>query len=570
MYPGSATGGAGDVRSPAKRDACTRQGRGSAREDAELNVSEVMVRHLQAAGIGHMFGYPGDPNIEFMEAARRLGMQFVLARREGAAGLMAEAYGFLTGRPGVCMSTLGPGSSNLVNAVANAYLDRVPMLAVSGQIETKREQVFTHQVLDHNLIFAPVSKWACRIAPDTAASIMRRALRTALAERPGPVHITTPADVVGAEALDDTIRLPPLKCLPTAPQVFAADPAAADVPARLRAARRPVVLAGVAAQRADAHRALARLAETAGIPVVVSPMAKGVLAEDHPYYAGTLDMACNAFVWNFLKGCDLLLAVGFDAVELIKPWQLAVPTVHIDATPNTDQIYPADAELVGDIPAILDAINATWRGAPKWEAAAVRRHREALRAEYYAGRVAGKLNPTDVVDLVRESAPRETIATTDVGSHKLLVGQGWTTFDPRSVLMTNGLSSMGYSLPAAIAAKLVHPERPVVCFVGDGGLAMVQGELSVAAGLGLDLLVVVFCDNSLNRIEIKQQNRSYPSWGTRIDPVDLGQLARAMACEGVMVDDAAALSRALADARPTDRPLLIGARIDPAQYTSHF
>jgi acetolactate synthase-1/2/3 large subunit len=299
-------------------------------------------------------------------------------------------------------------------------------------------------------------------------------------------------------------------------------------------------------------------------------MAKGVLAEDHPYFAGTLDMACNAFVWDFLKGCDLLLAVGFDAVELIKPWPLAVPTVHIDATPNTDQIYPADAEIVGDIPSILDAIVAGWRGAPKWAAADVRRHREGLRAAYYAGRVAGKLNPTDVVDLVREAQPRATIATTDVGSHKLLVGQGWTAYAPRSVLMTNGLSSMGYSLPAAIVAKLLEPARPVVCFIGDGGLAMVQGELRLAASLGLGLLVVVFCDDSLNRIEIKQVQRNYPSWGTVFEPTDLARLAPAMGCEGVMVDSAGALSRALAQARPQDRPLVIGARIDPAQYHAQF
>jgi len=537
---------------------------------AAVNVSEVMVQYLAAAGTRHIFGYPGDPNIEFMEAARRAGMQFVLGRREGTAGLMAEAYGFLTGRPGVCMSTLGPGSSNLVNAVASAWLDRVPMIAISGQIERRREQTFTHQVLDHNRMFAPVSKWTTHVAPDTVATVMRKALRTAMAERPGPVHVTTPADVVGAEALDAIIALPPLKTLPTSPRVFAADAAAADVPARVRAARRPAVLAGIAAQRAGANRALAQLAETLGVPVVVSPMAKGVLAEDHPYYAGTLDMACNAFVWDFLKECDLLLAVGFDAVELIKPWQLAVPTVHIDATPNTDQIYPADVELVGDIPAILEAIVADRPGAPKWAAAEVKRHREGLRAAYYAGRVAGKLNPTDVVDLVREAAPRDALATSDVGSHKLLVGQGWTAYAPRSVLMTNGLSSMGYSLPAAIVAKLLEPARPVVCFVGDGGLAMVQSELRLAASLGLALLVVVFCDDSLNRIEIKQARRDYPSWGTLIEPTDLARLAPAMGCEGVMVDSAAALSRTLAEARPKDRPLVVGARIDPAQYRAQF
>lgn len=535
-----------------------------------MNVSEVMVQYLKAAGIGHIFGYPGDPNIEFMEAARRAGMQFVLGRREGTAGLMAEAYGFLTGRPGVCMSTLGPGSSNLVNAVANAWLDRVPMIALSGQIERKREQTSTHQVLDHNRLFSPVSKWATHVAPDTVGGVMRKALRTAVAERPGPVHITTHADVVGAEAKDAVVSLPPLKALAVQTQVFTADAGLADVARRLRKARRPVLLAGIAAQRAGAHAALAQLAEQAGVPVVVAPMAKGVLAEDHPYYAGTLDMACNALMWDFLKGCDLLLAVGFDAVELIKPWTLSVPTVHIDAVPNTDQIYSADTELVGDIAAILGGIAAAWKGEPRWKAAAVKRHREALRAAYYAGRVKGKLNPTDVIDAVREALPREAIATSDVGSHKLLVGQGWSAYEPRSVLMSNGLSSMGYSLPAAIVAQLLHPGRPVVCFVGDGGLAMVQGELRLASSLGLGLLVVVFCDNSLNRIEIKQAKRKYPSWGTLIEPTDIERLAQSMGCEGARVDSAAALQRLLAGKRPTDRPLVVGAQIDPAQYTQQF
>ena len=527
-----------------------------------MNVSDVMVHYLKAAGIGHVFGYPGDPNIEFMEAARRAGMQFVLGRREGTAGLMAEAYGFLTGRPGVCMSTLGPGSSNLVNAVANAYLDRVPMIALSGQIERKRAQTFTHQVLDHNRLFSPVSKWATEVAPDTVGGVMRRALRTALAERPGPVHITTHADVVGAEAKDDAVHLPPLKAV-----AFGAD---AGVARRLHKAKKPVILAGIAAQRAGAHTALAQLAEQAGIPVVVAPMAKGVLADDHPYYAGTLDMACNALMWDFLKGCDLLLAAGFDAVELIKPWTLSVPTVHIDAVPNTDQIYSADTELVGDISAILAGIAAGCKGEPRWKPAAVKRHREALRAAYYAGRVKGKLNPTDVIDAVREALPRQAIATTDVGSHKLLVGQGWSAYEPRSVLMSNGLSSMGYSLPAAIVAQLLNPGRPVVCFMGDGGLAMVQGELRLAASLGLELLVIVFCDNSLNRIEIKQANRKYPSWGTLIEPTDVARLAQSMACEGAAVDSAAALARVLAAKRPKGRPLVVGARIDPAQYTRQF
>ncbi len=535
-----------------------------------MNVSELIVRTLRALGVRHVFGYPGDPSVEFLEAARREGLPFVLACREGTAGLMAQASGMLTGLPGVCHSTLGPGSSNLVNAVANAWLDRVPMLAFSGQIEIRREPVFTHQVLDHERLFAPICKWATTIQPHNAATLLRKAVRVAMAERPGPVHITTAADVVGAQASDDQIVLPPLRAQ-AFPLAYVTDVTdATDAAARIRAARRPVILAGIAAVRADASGALARLAETIGCPVVVSPMAKGVLAEDHPLYAGTLDMACNAFVWQFLAGCDLLLAAGFDAVELIQPWTLKTPTIHIDATPNTDQIYTAEIELVGPIGAILDALAAGCGGQARWTERDVAAHRNALAAQYYAGRVAGRLNPTDVIDVVRRASPREAIATSDVGSHKLLVGQGWTTYTPRSTLMTNGLSSMGFSLPAAIAAKLVHPERPVVCFTGDGGLAMVQGELRVASSLKLDPLVVVFCDNSLNRIELKQAKRGYPSYGTLIEPTDIVKLAESMGCAGVTVDSAAALERALAAPRAPDRPLVVGAQIDPAQYAAQF
>ena len=534
-----------------------------------MNVAQLIVRYLHALGVRHVFGYPGDPSVEFLEAARRDGLEFVLARREGTAGLMAEAAGMLTGLPGVCLSTLGPGSTNLVNAVAGAWLDRVPMLAISGQIETRREPFFTHQVIDHGRLFAPVSKWTTAIAPHNAATILRKAVRTAMAERPGPVHLTTAADVIGAQATDDAILLPPVSATQF-PLAFATDAVAADLGTRIRAARRPAILAGIAAVRAGASEALERLARTVGCPVVVAPMAKGILAEDHPLYAGTLDMACNAVVWEFLAGCDLLLAVGFDAVELIKPWQLMVPTVHVDATPNTDQIYPADLELVGPIATILDALADGYRGEARWSEAEIAAHRARLRELYSAGRVSGRMNPSDIVDVVRAAMPADTLVTTDVGSHKLLVGQGWATYAPRTMLMSNGLSSMGFSLPAAIAAKLIHPDRPVVCFTGDGGLAMVQGELRLAASLRIDPLVVVFCDNSLNRIELKQAQRRYPSWGTLIEETDVAKLAESMGCAGVMVDSAAGLERVVAGSRPADRPLVVGARIDPAQYAAQF
>lgn len=533
-----------------------------------LLTAAVVARYFARAKIPYLFGYPGDPNIELMEQCRREGLQFILACREGTAAFMADAYGQLTGLPGVCISTLGPGSTSMVNGVATAFLDRTPMIAISGQMSQKLEPMFTHQYVDHGRLFSTITKWATPLVPDSAGAIMRKAFRTAVAERPGPVHITTPANVLAAEAADSEIRLPPLAAAEVGESFIAHGESR---PAKiLDGSRRPMILAGMSAVRANSGPALRALAEQLGCPVVVSPKAKGIIPEDHPYYAGTLDMACNKKVWSFLASADLLLAVGFDGVELINQWQLRVPVVHIDSTPNTDQIYPADVEFVGAIPAVLEAFRAASRGHARWSEAEVKAHLTQLFEEYYSGRVPGKLNPGEVVDTVRQSMPANTIATTDVGSHKLLVGQGWRVNEPRMLLMTNGLSSMGFSLPGAIAAKLVHPDRPVVCFTGDGGFAMVQSELKVAASLNLGMLVVVFCDGSLHRIELKQMIRNYPSVGTRFEASDIVRLAQAMGCDGARADSQEELARIVSRGAPPNRPLVIEAHIDPAQYVAQF
>ena len=303
-----------------------------------LTTAQVMAKYLAHAGIGYVFGYPGDPNLDFMEATRKEEVAFILARREGTAAFMADAYGQLTGLPGVCMSTLGPGSTNLVNGVACAFLDRTPMLAISGQMNTRLEQTFTHQNVDHNRLFAPVTKWVARMVPEATGPIMRKAMRLAVAERPGPVHLTVPIDVGAAPAADTEIRLPPLCAHSQWTEAFSTKEVDANLRTLNDQARRPIVLAGMAAKRTAAGHALRALVEKIGMPVVVSAKAKGILPEDHPYYAGTLDMACAALIWEFLQSADLILAVGFDPVELLKSWSLRVRVVHIDAIPNVDQI----------------------------------------------------------------------------------------------------------------------------------------------------------------------------------------------------------------------------------------
>jgi len=552
----------------------------SASAPAQGSTAALLAAYLHAAGVRHVFGYPGESVIDFMEAARHRGIEVVSAVREGTAAFMAEAAAMVTGLPGVCLSTLGPGSTAVLNGVASATLDRVPMLAVSGQIESSREQFFTHQVVDHDRLFAPVTKLALRLDPASAHTVIRKALRTAVAERPGAVHLTVTADAWAVPAgpgpagrpaaagngTGAAVSLPPLAAAAGSVDVYGdGDPLRV-----LRAARRPVILAGIAALRCAAGPDLLRLAELAGIPVVVSPMAKGTFPEDHPYFAGVLDMAGHRVVWDLLAGADLILAAGFDPVELISPWSVATPVMHLDTTPNTDQVYASAYELVGHVAAILGWIAAQWSGEPRWAETEVAAHRDRLRAAWLAGRAEGSLNPSDVVTIAREAAPPDTIVTTDVGSHKIMAGQAWQAAEPRSVLMTNGLSAMGFGVPAAIAAKLTRPDRPVIALVGDGGFAMAATEMRIASALGVPVTVVVFADGSLNRIELRQQLMGYPPTATRMDGMDLVTLAEAMECDGVRVDSTAGLEKALAGFGTRSRPLLVEARIDPAQYEVQF
>ena len=537
------------------------------------STAELLASYVRAAGVRHVYCYPGESIIEFMAALDAHGVQPVSAVREGTAAFMAEGFGMATGLPAVCLSTLGPGSTAVLNGVASAALDRVPMLAISGQIESGREQFFTHQVVDHARLFGPVSKAVLRLDPASAAQsadvVIRKALRTATSERPGVVHLTVTADTwpVPADPADGgDIALPPLTPDGGTVDVYGGG----DPVASLHRARRPVILAGIGALRCGAGPALVRLAERAGIPVVISPMAKGTFPEHHEYFAGTLDMTGHRVLWQFLSDADVILAAGFDPVELISPWQVTTPVLHADTTPNTDQLYFSSHELVGNVAALLDWITAQWSGEPRWSPGELLAHRDRLRAAWMNGHVAGVLNPSDVVLAAREAAPPDTILTTDVGSHKIMAGQVWQASEPRSVLMTNGLSAMGFGVPAAIAAKLAYPSRPVIALTGDGGFAMTATEMRIAADLGAAVTVVVFADRGLNRIELRQDLLGLPRLATRVGETDLVALAEAMGCDGARADTPGALGKALAGFETRTRPLVVEARIDTSQYDAQF
>jgi len=544
---------------------------------AMRSTAELLASYIRTAGVRQVYCYPGESVIEFMAALDAHGVQAISAAREGTAAFMAEGSAMATGLPAVCLSTLGPGSTAVLNGVASAALDRVPMLAISGQIESGREQFFTHQVVDHARLFGPVSKAVARLDPASASQsadvVIRKALRTATAERPGAVHLTVTADTwpVPVTGSPSSAAAPPIALPPLTPSGVTVDVYGGGDPlASLRAARRPVVLAGIGALRCGAGPALVRLAERAGIPVLISPMAKGTFPEHHEYFAGVLDMTGHRVLWQFLSDADLILAAGFDPVELISPWDVSTPVLHADTTPNTDQVYASEHELVGNVAALLDWITAQWSGEPRWDPGALVAHRDRLRAAWMNGHVAGALNPSDVVLAAREAAPPDAILTTDVGSHKIMAGQVWQAAGPRSVLMTNGLSAMGFGVPAAIAAKLAYPDRPVIALTGDGGFAMTATEMRIAADLGAAVTVVVFADRGLNRIELRQDLLGLPRLATRVGETDLVALAEAMGCDGARADTPGALAKALAGFETRTRPLVVEARIDTSQYDAQF
>ena len=541
--------------------------------DSERTVATALADYLRQAGVSHVFGYPGESVVDFMEATRRAGPATVAAVREASAAFMAEGAAMRTGRIGVCLSTLGPGSTALLNGVASATMDRVPVLAISGQVEGSREPYWTHQVVDHNRLFAPVTKLTARLEAASADTVIRKALRTATAERPGAVHLTVATNTFGMTtgSSESEGKVPPLVPAAATLDFYGEDPLR-----QLRGARRPVLLAGGGAVRCGAGAVLTHLAERAGLPVVVGAMAKGVISEDHPYFAGVLDMAGHRVIWDLLGSADLIVTAGFDPVELITPWQVAAPVLHVDTTPNTDQVYPASVEVVGNVAASLSWLLSAWEGAPRWSEADLAAHRTALSTAYNTGYVKGRLNPSEVVSTVRSSAPAGTVLTVDVGSHKIMTGQAWTAYAPRETLITNGLSAMGFGLPAAVGAALSGAALPgvggpVVCLTGDGGFAMTATELAVAARYGLGLVVVVFSDGSLNRIELHQASLGYPLTATSVDRVDIPALAESLGCEGARVDSVAGLEKALSAAfAGRGRPLVIEARVDASQYSAQF
>ena len=505
-----------------------------------------------------MFGHPGGEVIDLIEGLRQAGLEFVLTKHETAAAFMAEATATLTGIPGVCLGTLGPGATNLVTGVAQAYLDRAPVIALSGQLPTERYEVATHQRLDLKGLFAPITKWQATLSAENAAAVVERALRVATRARRGPIYLEVPSDVPKQETVNVAL---PRFATEHVPAID--DDAVRAAAARLHDSERPLLLVGMDANNDAVPGPLRRLAEAWHMPVMVSPKAKGVLREDHPLFVGTIEGLGTAYLYDFIDTCDLVLMVGLDPVEFDRDWSAKARIVHIGVVPNDDRYYGSEVEIVGPIDAAIERLFAASKAIPKVARDEINAFRDA-----FTSRVRGSakgLTAQEVLAELRAALPEDALVTCDVGYNKAVSAQCWPAYRPRTFFVSNGLSSMGYGLPAALALKLADRTRPVACVLGDGGFAMAMAEIETGTRLGLGVRVIVLADEALSQIKAGQERKGYAVTGTTFGAIDYEKLGSAFGIDARTVSTVAECREAFRET-PGDRPTLIAARVDPAGY----
>ena len=528
-----------------------------------VTVATALVDLLAEAGVRHVFGVPSGPWVPYMEAMRTGPVEFVLVSNEAAAGFMADVCGRLTGRPGACYGTFGPGATNLTTGVGSALLDRSPLLAFTTEAPESMRHRTLQMAIDHQALFRPLTKWTTQVSPTHVRQTVRRAVQTATAEVPGPVHLGLPADIGGQAVAAESgrgpmdtgpsMRPPPVERLREAEHL-------------LRQAKRPLLVAGLSCLRLADWQAWHQMRQRHQLPVVLSPMVKGLLREDDPAYVGVLFHALSDVVAETIREADLVLAIGYDPVEFnYEEWLPPVPLVHIDTVAaDVDASVHLAAEVVGDLGAALEYLAALPACGHTWDLDAIAERRQRMFTTLTAPRP--NLTPLQVLGSIQELLPEEGYLTCDVGAHTHLIGQLWRTPAPGHLIMSNGWSSMGFGIPAALAAKLCKPQHPVVCVTGDGGFLMMAGEMATAARLRLPVVVVVLVDRHIQLITVKQERQGAQRYGTLLYDSDYTSPPHYF---GVPVMSARTLDEvhaAIAHGLASDGPLIVEAWVDPSEY----
>ena len=520
-------------------------------------LAQELAAALARRGVRHAFGMPGGVLLHLLDAFRDEGIEFVLVRHEGSAGFMADAAAQLTGAPGVCVGTLGPGVTNLVSPIAGAHLERTPVVAITGQIQTELLGRYTHQILDHVALFEPITRHAVLLSKNDPRAQIQTALAAMESGVPGPVLIDVPAELWNVP-IGDVHTVAPT--LPAVPDLGGAV-------GRMSAARRPVIAVGELGLTDRVADAVTLLSERLSAPVITTYRAKGAIDEDHPLSAGAFGLSpvVDRHQQRLLGRSDLLIAVGVDPVELrpqwLPGWPSDLPMISIGS--SADIVHPVAEDLGENVVGALEGLLAAVLESPsEWTHGEVADHNQAWMAPFEDG----PTGPATYIRAVRDHMGPDSICSMDVGAHRITASHAWRCSRPWQQLQSNGFSSMGTGLPGAIAAKLSHPERPVVALTGDMGLWMALGELGIVQERNLDLAVVYFADRSLSLIELKQERIPLPLNGVRFEDPDPTALALAFGGTGHRVNGLDDLAEAFDAFHQTGGLHLIEIELDPSPY----
>lgn len=524
-------------------------------------LAEELVKQLAARGVKHVFGIPGGPSIPYLDAMRKQGIEFVLVSNEQSAGMMADVTGRLTGVPGICHATFGPGATNLATGVGGALLDRSPLIAFTTEVKAADIGRKVQMNIDHQALFRPITKWTTRLSAPAFGPTIAKAFAVAKAELPGPVHIGLPSDIDGA-----FVTATDAGGAATAVPIVAAAEAWRTAEAWLRQAKRPLLAVGLTAARCRQQAAIRHFAERHGIPAVLTPMAKGVLPAEHPCHAGVLFHACSELVAEVHRQADLIVGIGYDPIEFnYEAWMPPVPLLHFDSEPaDITPEYAAVCNVAGDLPSALARLAELDLPVYGWDLSLISRNRDRLRRALQPA--SEHCGPAEILGALREVLPPDGILTADVGAHLHLLGQLWSVDEPNQFLMSNGWSTMGFGIPSAIGAKLCRPDKAVVCVTGDGGFLMNCGELMTARRLGLNVVVVVLCDRNLSLIEVKQGWKNVPQYGTTVCDGEYFGAAAFLGVPVLPVHNAAEMRRSLQTALAMPGPAIVAAVVDGSDY----
>ena len=547
-------------------------------------AADLVVECLAAEGCEYVFSVPGEETMDILDAlSRRPTVRHITTRHEQGAAFMADVYGRLTGRAAVAMATLGPGATNLVTGVADAYLDRAPMVALTGQASSEKLHKEAHQVVDIVRMMEPVTKWNTRVERvEAIPEIVRKAFRVATLEKPGPTHIELPENVAAMtipEVADGGPEpLEPGRTYFPEPT----DDAIAHAAGLLAASERPIVLAGNGVLRRGAAADLRALARGLHVPVAATFMGKGAIDDRSHLSLMAVGLQARDHVLSGFDRADLVVCVGYDLVEYApSAWNPdgRKRIVHIDTQPaEVDAAYRPEVELVGDIDGTLKRLLAAVQphgiggrdAGERHESKEILVHAD-LRTQLLAELGAHEANDAwpitpqrAIADLRRALAP-EDIVVSDVGAHKVWVARLYQAYEPNTVIISNGFAAMGISVPGAIAAKLVHPDRRVVALCGDGGFLMNSQELETAKRVGADITVVVWRDDGYGLIDWKQRNEFGQPFGVGFGNPDFVAYAQSFGMAAFRPTTAADLYPTLMRALETDGPSLVEVPIDYAE-----